>query len=274
MLSPFPDSLRLSPGWYGLWFCPMCIRVLDRRSFSGASAAFRADYSSLLENLPCTCLRVFAIAVGPAVSLLLPRYLEAVPAARVVVFAGVTAGYVSLGSLGVVAAGKQRVLPVLSAILLLMNAILSYLALRLGCGILGVAVGTLLSRTLFGISILSVNAKSAALEGADASPSERRFHCSGVQPWFLLSIVGLAASTRDLPALALLAYLLLVSPLFPLPSRGCANRTVEMVRTLRSVLERGPSRRSHGKRQPLHPRSWTRLARGTFDREQVAAPVP
>ena len=163
---------------------------------------------------------VFAIAVGPAVSLLLPRYLEAVPAARVVVFAGVTAGYVSLGSLGVVAAGKQRVLPVLSAILLLLNAILSYLALRLGFGILGVAVGTLLSRTLFGISILSVNAKSAALEGAVSFA----FRASIPLLWCAAVVFALDRWLGGIDlksaALALLAYLLLVSPLFPAALQG------------------------------------------------------
>lgn len=163
---------------------------------------------------------VFAIAVGPAVSLLLPRYLEAVPAARVVIFAGVTAGYVSLGSLGVVAAGKQRVLPYLSAILLLMNALLSYLALRMGFGILGVAVGTLLSRTLFGISILSVNAKSAALEGAG------RFAFRASIPLLWCATVVLALDRwlggidLESAAMSLLAYLLLVAPLFPTALQG------------------------------------------------------
>lgn len=167
---------------------------------------------------------VLAIGVGPAVSLLLPQYLEAVPASRVVIFAGVTAGFVSLGSLGVVAAGKQRVLPVLSALLLILNALLSYLALKLGFGILGVAVGTLLSRTAFGIAVLAVNAQSADVERA----GRFAFRISIPLLWCAAVVYGLDRWLGGIDlrsaGFSLLAYLVLVSPLYPVALRGLGEK--------------------------------------------------
>lgn len=189
----------------------------------GTSSALRDHLERIIlpfSRIYPVLVGVLAIAVGPAVSLVLPQYLEAVPAARVVIFAGVTAGYVSLGSLGVVAAGRQRVLPYLSLILLLMNALVSYLALRLEFGILGVAIGTLICRTLFGISIVSVNVKSAALEGA----SRVAFGVSIPLLWCAAVVFSLDRWLGGLDlksaAVSLLVFLLAVSPLFPAALAG------------------------------------------------------
>jgi O-antigen/teichoic acid export membrane protein len=163
---------------------------------------------------------VLAIAVGPAVSLLLPEYLEAVSPARVLIFDGVIAGFVSLGSLGVVAAGKQRVLPILSAPLLLLNALIAYLALTLGFGILGVAVGTFVSRAGFGVSIVAFNALSAAPQGVGrvvVGVSIPLLWCAavvfGLDRW-------LGGTDLQSAGLSLLAYLALVSPLYPGAAQG------------------------------------------------------
>lgn len=197
-----------------------------RAEIDGSSRALRQHFSGTI--LPYSrfypiLVGVLAIGVGPAVSLLLPQYLEAVPASRVVIFAGVTAGFVSLGSLGVVAAGKQRVLPVLSVVLLMMNALVSYLALRLGFGILGVAVGTLLSRTAFGIGILAVNAQSAELGAVRFA-----FRISTPLLWCAAMVHGLDRWLGGLDlrsaGISLLAYLVLVSPLYPAALRGMGRK--------------------------------------------------
>jgi len=192
--------------------------VYESARVDGASAALRQHFSQTIlpfSRLYPILVGALAIGVGPAVALVLPQYVEAVTAARLVIFAGVTAGFVSLGSLGVVAAGRQRVLPVLSAALLILNAALCYMALRLGLGIDGVAAGTLFSRTAFGISILAVIAQSAGLEGAgrfSVRISVPLVWCAAVvfvlDRWLGGIDIGSAA-------LSLLAYLVLVSPLFP-----------------------------------------------------------
>ena len=189
----------------------------------GTSSALREHFVGTIlpySQIYPLLVGVLAIAVGPAVALLLPQYLEAVPAARVVIFAGVTAGFVSLGSLGVVAAGQQRVLPVLSVVLLLMNATLSYMALKLGFGILGVAVGTLLSRFAFGLSILGVTAKRAELERSGRFAMRVSFPllwCAAVV--FALDR-WLGGIDLESSVISLLTYLLLVAPLYPAAFRG------------------------------------------------------
>lgn len=197
--------------------------VYESARVDGASAALRQHLAETIQpfsRLYPILVGVLAIGVGPAVALLLPQYLEAVTAARLVIFAGVTAGFVSLGSLGVVAAGRQNVLPVLSAVLLILNALLGYLALRFGLGIDGVAAGTLFSRTVFGISILAVIAQSAQFEG----PGRFSVRLSVPLVWCAAVVFALDRWLGGIDfgsaALSLLAFLVLVSPLFPSALRG------------------------------------------------------
>ena len=184
----------------------------------GASEALRQHFSETIlpfSRLYPILVGVLAIGVGPAVALLLPQYLPAVTAARLVIFAGVTAGFASLGSLGVVAAGRQRILPALSALLIILNVLLCYLALRFGLGIDGVAAGTLFSRTVFGISILAVIAQCAELEDAG------RFSVGIAVPLVWCAAVVFALDRwlggidLESAVLSLVAYLVLVLPLFP-----------------------------------------------------------
>lgn len=183
-----------------------------RQHFRGTILPFAQVYPILVG--------ILAIGVGPAVALLLPQYLEAVPAARIVIFAGVTAGFVSLGSLGVVAAGRQRALPVLAAILLVLNTLVAFMALRFGFGIEGVAVGTLFSRTAFGVSILAITVQSAKLERA----TEIVLKIAVPLLWCAIVVFfldrWLGGTDLRSAALSLLAYLVLVSPLLPRAVRG------------------------------------------------------
>ena len=163
---------------------------------------------------------LLAIALGPAVALLLPQYIEAVSAARIVVFLGVTAGFVSLGSLGVVAAGKQRVLPVMSAVALIANALFSLLALRLGFGIEGVAVATLLTRSALGIGILTLVAQTAGLVGGGRFVGRVTLPLLGCAAAVLALDRWLGATDVRSALQALVAYLVLVSPFLPVLLRS------------------------------------------------------
>ena len=78
-------------------------------------------------------LGALALAMEPAIALALPRYLAAA-AARVFIFAAAAGGVTTLGVIGVVATGRQRVLPVLSGFALAINLACSTLALHFGWG--------------------------------------------------------------------------------------------------------------------------------------------
>ena len=106
-------------------------------------------------------LGLVGLALGPVIVLFVPRYLEILPVARLFVFMGVGAGFMSLGTLGVVATHRQKLLPLLTLAGLLANALAAVTALRLGLGLLGVAVGALLSRSLTGAAVVGVSAADA-----------------------------------------------------------------------------------------------------------------
>jgi Na+-driven multidrug efflux pump len=71
-------------------------------------------------------------------------------------FIGVTSGFERLGSLGVVAAKRQRFLPLFSGGGLLLNVTLSILALRSDFGLQGVAGAALISNAMFGIATMAL----------------------------------------------------------------------------------------------------------------------
>jgi O-antigen/teichoic acid export membrane protein len=158
-------------------------------------------------------LGLAALALGPVVVLLVPQYTEAIGPARIFLFTGVTYGFAVLGSLALVAAGRQKRLPGYSGAALVLNVLLSLGALLAGLGITGVAFAALISRGLYGLAILGTAASAARIERAGrylvraAAPV---VYCTAVV-WLL----GRVLPPEELgPSLvAILAYAVLVSPL-------------------------------------------------------------
>jgi O-antigen/teichoic acid export membrane protein len=141
-------------------------------------------------------LGALALAVGPAVALALPQYAGAIDAARLFVFTGTTAGLATLGSLAIVAADRQRVLPLLTALAMLCNLTFSFLALRLGAGLAGVAAGAVLSQAIYAASILRLSAR----EGGLAKPA--RFTLGAMLPlaWSACAVFALGRLTPGVEA--------------------------------------------------------------------------
>jgi len=106
-------------------------------------------------------LGLLAVVMGPIISVAVPEYADAVPAARLLMFVGVTAGFERLGALGVVAAQRQRLLPFFSAAALVLNVSGSILALWAGLGLQGVAAAAVISNAAFGIAALVLLARIA-----------------------------------------------------------------------------------------------------------------
>ena len=155
-----------------------------------------------------------ALGIGPSVLLLLPRFAEAVPPARIFIFTGVTFGLTTLGALAVVAADRQRRLPFLSAAALVVNVGASWAVLRAGGGLQGVAAGALFSQGLYAAAVLDVGASAAGLE-------RRRFLFSALGPlvWCVAVVfaLGLLLPGSD-AATALLSaglFAVLLLPLYP-----------------------------------------------------------
>jgi O-antigen/teichoic acid export membrane protein len=131
----------------------------------GRTAALRAHLDRTV--LPFTrlyppLLGLLALGIGPVVALALPQYVPAVPAARLYIFTGFTAGLIMLSALGVVAADRQRLLPVFTASGLVANAGFSAVALWLGAGIEGAAIGALLSQAACAGAVLRLTLRAAA----------------------------------------------------------------------------------------------------------------
>ena len=101
---------------------------------------------------PVFCLA--ALALGPAIELILPSYAAAVPAARLFIFIGVVQGLAMVANLGVVASGRQRVLPWLTGGAFIANLLLSVGVLALGLGLETLAATALFCRTAYAIALV------------------------------------------------------------------------------------------------------------------------
>jgi O-antigen/teichoic acid export membrane protein len=133
-----------------------------RREGGGLAAAAHLEETVVpVASLLPPLLGLVGLALGPAIVLFVPRYLEILPVARLFVFIGVGAGFMSLGTIGVVATRRQRLLPLLTLTGLCANALAAATALWMGFGLLGVAVGALVSRSLTGAAVVGISAADA-----------------------------------------------------------------------------------------------------------------
>jgi O-antigen/teichoic acid export membrane protein len=178
--------------------------------------------------VPVACLLppllgLVGVALGPVIALLAPRYLEILPVARLFVFIGVGTGFMSLGTIGVVATRRQRLLPLLTLGGLLANALAAVAALQMGFGLLGVAVGALVTRSLTGAGVVGVSAADAGTERVGRLVVRVLWPlawCTGVV-WLL----GLWRPATDLwtTAVSMLLYLVALVPLSPMLVREFAR---------------------------------------------------
>ena len=97
-----------------------------------------------------------AIALGPAIELAAPAYTGVIPVARLFIFTGAAAGIMTLGTLGMVAMERQRLVPIVAASGLALNAASALGALLGGLGLIGVAAGALVSRSLTALGVVGL----------------------------------------------------------------------------------------------------------------------
>ena len=122
-------------------------------------------------------------------------------------------GLVNLASIGAVAAGRQRQLPVYAASALALTFALSIVALGSGYGLGSVAAATFIGHLVFAALVLRLNVKEAGVPDAD------RFVATILFPlvWCTaaVGIVGQLVSGLDLRStgISFAAYLLLLLPL-------------------------------------------------------------
>jgi O-antigen/teichoic acid export membrane protein len=192
--------------------------VYGQASSAGAASALQKHLERTLlpfaRILP-PLLGAASVAVGPVVALAMPEYREAIAPSRIFLLSGAAMGLVNLASVGAVAAGRQRQLPMYAAYALVVTFVLSIGALVGGYGLGSVAAATFVGHVIFAALVLRLNVREAGLPGAE------RFVVAILLPlvWCTLSVgvVGLMISGLDLRAtvIALAAYLLLLIPLVP-----------------------------------------------------------
>ncbi len=93
--------------------------VYGQAKLAGAASAVRDHLEGAVlpfARLYPPLLGALAFAIGPAVALAMPRYAEAIGPARIFLVSGSAVGLINILTVGVVAAGRQRTLPILSAI--------------------------------------------------------------------------------------------------------------------------------------------------------------
>jgi O-antigen/teichoic acid export membrane protein len=152
-----------------------------------------------------------AAGLGPMLELLAPHYAPAIAPARIFLLAGVAAGVVNLAAVGVVAAGRQRLLPAYAAAALALNLGLSILALVLGAGLEGAAVASLVGFVVFAAAVVRLNGRLCGIVRPD------RLALRALRPvvWCAAAaaVAGHAATALRADAAAIGIYLFLILPL-------------------------------------------------------------
>ncbi len=188
----------------------------------GAAAALKSHFERTVlpfARLYPPLLGLLACLLGPAIALVMPKYLPAVAPARLFLMSGGAAGLVSLGALGAVAAGRQRSLPAISGSALLVTLTLSLLAIRSGAGLEAVAAASFAGQLIYAGCVLWLNFRESGV------PEPGRFLMAALTPllWSTVSalLIGRLLPGLDLEsgALGALAYLLLLAPLAPVMLR-------------------------------------------------------
>ncbi|HMI58284.1 MAG TPA: oligosaccharide flippase family protein [Gemmatimonadaceae bacterium] len=165
-------------------------------------------------------LGALALAMEPTMALALPRYLPAAAAARVFIFSAAASGITTLGAIGVVATGRQRSLPMLSGVALIINVACSMTALHFGAGLAFVAGGAVLAQATIAAGVLAILGAQATRERAIA------LVLKGMLPlaWCVASVLLMSRlyDPRTIAggAASLGTYLLLLLPISPLMVSG------------------------------------------------------
>jgi O-antigen/teichoic acid export membrane protein len=184
----------------------------------GAAAALKGHFERAVlpfARLYPPLLGLLACLLGPAIALVMPKYLPAVAPARLFLLSGGAAGLVSLGALGTVAAGRQRSLPAISGSALLVTVALSILAIRSGAGLEAVAAASFAGQLIFAGCVLWLNFRESGV------PEPGRYLVLALTPllWSTASalLIGRLLPRLDLESgvLGAVAYLLLLAPLAP-----------------------------------------------------------
>jgi hypothetical protein len=118
-----------------------------------------------------------------------------------------------------VATSRQRLLPALTLAGLLANALAALMALRMGFGLVGVAVGALVSRSLTGAGVVGVSAADAGMERVGRLVARLLWPlawCAGV-----VSLLGWWRPATDLAGttVSMLIYVAALVPLTPMLAR-------------------------------------------------------
>lgn len=200
--------------------------VYGQASSAGAATALQAHLARTLfpfARLLPPLLGGVSLALGPVLSAAMPQYVEAIAPARLFLLSGAAMGLVNLGSVGAVAAGRQRQLPAYALTALGLTLALSVLALAAGGGLGAVAGATFAGHLLFAALILRLNVRESGLAGAD------RLIAAMLLPlvWCTAAVVisGAIFPRTDLGSMAgsLVLYLLLLLPLLPLLRKELAR---------------------------------------------------
>jgi O-antigen/teichoic acid export membrane protein len=191
-------------------------QVYGEASSNGTAAALQSHLERALlpfARLLPPLLGGLSLALGPIVAVAVPTYQQAIAPGRVFLLSGVAMGLVNLASIGAVAAGRQRQLPLYAVSALALTFALSIVALGSGYGLGSVAAATFIGHLVFAALVLRLNVKEAGVPDAERFVATILFPlvwCTGA-----VGVVGQLVPGLDLRStgIAFAAYLLLLLPL-------------------------------------------------------------
>jgi O-antigen/teichoic acid export membrane protein len=193
-------------------------QVYGQASAAGAASALRNHLESVLlpfARLVPPLLGALSLVLAPLVALTLPQYTEAIAPARVFLLAGAAMGLINIASIGAVAAGQQRRLPLYAALALALTFVVSVLTLITGGGLGSVAAATFMGHLLFAALVLRLNIREIGLPGAERLVATLLLPLVWCTAAVTLTSTVFAGLEPDSAMKGLGLYLLLLIPLAP-----------------------------------------------------------
>jgi O-antigen/teichoic acid export membrane protein len=191
-----------------------------------------------------------ALALGPTIAWILPSYADTIVVAQLFVYVGLAQGLTTLTTLGIIAADRQRILPLLSLAAFVFTVLVSVAALEAGLGLIGVAAGALAARI---VGAAGPMYRLLRIAGLDA-PLRTCLTVVSPLAWCSLAVaaVGYTVPATD-PTTLVMAWLLYTASITPL---ALATRSI-WLRPMRRLVS-------------ISTRRWSTAAEGVEpERKQV-----
>jgi len=149
LISYIANTLMLLPGVVSAVLYPRVMEIYGNKENPSLLEKYLTQPTLIMSYLGCPLLGVFFLALHLPIRWILPEYALAIPPGQILILAFFFMIIARMPATILISLNRQNLLLVLTAISVLVGAIADFILIKLGYGIIGVALGTSLSFALY-----------------------------------------------------------------------------------------------------------------------------